>query len=105
MVKLEVLILGGCVNSPHGPYGPSSTSEQSLREIADSQRQESAPAGAVMATHPHAINPLFGLAGGRHHFGCRPLTPPADFEGRKGVHFSFFGEEALAFRPGQRAAS
>ena len=47
MVKLEVLLFGGCVNSPHGPYGLSSTSEQSLREIADSQRQESAPAGTV----------------------------------------------------------
>jgi hypothetical protein len=45
VVKLEVLLLGGCVNSPHGPYGVSSTSEQSLREIADSRRQESAPAG------------------------------------------------------------
>ena len=47
MVKLEVLLLGGCVNSPQGPYGLSSTSEQSLGEIADSQRQESAPAGVA----------------------------------------------------------
>jgi hypothetical protein len=46
VAKLEVLLFAGCVNSPHGRYGPSSTSEQSLREIADSQRQESAPAGS-----------------------------------------------------------
>ena len=47
MVKLEVLLFGGCVNSPHRPDGLRSASEQSLREIADSQRQESAPADGL----------------------------------------------------------
>ena len=45
MVELEVLLLRGCVHSPHGPDGSSSTYKKSLREIADFKEPKSAPAG------------------------------------------------------------
>jgi len=48
VVKLEVLLFGGCVNSPHGPYGLSSSFKKSLREIADFKEPKSAPAGDKM---------------------------------------------------------
>jgi len=44
VVKLEVLLLGGCVYSPHGPDGLSATYKKSLREIADLKEPKSAPA-------------------------------------------------------------
>ena len=47
VVKLEVLLLGGCVYSPHGPDGLSSTYKKSLREIADFKEPKSAPAGGI----------------------------------------------------------
>jgi len=37
MVELDVTLFGGRVNPAHGPDGLSSISEESLREIADSQ--------------------------------------------------------------------
>ena len=44
VVKLDVLLFAGCVDSPHGPNALSSTFEKSLREIADFKEPKSAPA-------------------------------------------------------------
>lgn len=44
MVELEILLFRRRVNSPHGSDGVSSTSEKSLREIADTKIRVSAPA-------------------------------------------------------------
>jgi len=45
VVRLEVLLFAGCLDSPHGPDALSSTFEESLREIADFKEPKSAPAG------------------------------------------------------------
>jgi hypothetical protein len=42
VVKLEVLLLGGRVRSPHGPDGLNSSYKKSLREIADFKEPKSA---------------------------------------------------------------
>ena len=46
MVELDVLLFARRVHSTHGLDGLSSSSRKSLREIADSQGQECAPACA-----------------------------------------------------------
>jgi hypothetical protein len=49
VVKLDVLLFAGCVDSPHGPNALSSTFEKSLREIADFKKPKSAPAPITYA--------------------------------------------------------
>jgi len=74
VLKLEVLLLGGCVNSAHGPDGLSSFSEKSLREIADTKHRVSAPAGVADDAHPRS-----GLrkSGGAQIKAPVPMSMPA----------------------------
>jgi hypothetical protein len=63
VVKLEVLLLAGSVNSPHGSDMLSSTYEKSLREIADFKEPKSAPAGLWQMAFSDDVPvypPLFG---------------------------------------------
>jgi len=53
VVKLEVLLLAGRVDSPPGLGGLGSTCKKSLREIADFKPPKSAPAGDFVQTLNH----------------------------------------------------
>jgi len=64
MVELDVLLFGGRVHSAHGPDGLSSISEKYLRELADSQGQESAPACLT------PFSPLLGKSRGVNSVGA-----------------------------------
>ena len=56
LVKLGIALPGRCHPPADGPVGLSSTGEKSLREIADSQVQEFAPADERAAWRRFAAN-------------------------------------------------